>query len=208
MPMWLPKTWWEGQDAYIIGGGDSLKDFDWQLLKGKCTIGCNSAFTLGADICKVNIFGDVKWFDVYKEELSKYKGVLFTNSPQLVHTKIPWLWTMERQARGLHTNALGWNGNTGASAINLAILLGARRIYLLGFDMKLGINDKPNWHDRQIEKPNPEVYDKFKDCFNRVVLDWKNKFPEVEIFNVCKDSDLDCFPKIDSDVFWKESVSK
>ena len=102
MPKWTPEKKWNGQEAFIIGGGDSLKTFDWNLLKPHLTIGCNDAFTYGHEICKICFFGDIKWFEKHKQELERYKGVVFTNVSQLVNTNIPWLWTMRREPRGLH----------------------------------------------------------------------------------------------------------
>ena len=204
MPRWVPEPIWQDQDVFIIGGGPSLRDFDWSSLENEWTVGCNSAFTLGEKVCKVCIFGDAKWFKIYKHDLSRYKGTLFTSSPQLLRTKIPWLWTMERVAKGLHHQALGWNKNTGASAINLALLLGAKTIYLLGYDMHLSEQGQPNWHDRLIHSPSAENYPKFADNFKWVVRDLEKKWSNVKVWNVTDNSGLDLFPKIGVEKFWNE----
>ena len=204
MPHWKPTSDWEGCDVFIIGGGDSLRKFDWSLLKDENTIGCNSAFTLGAEICKICLFGDSKWFRKFERELAQYKGVVFTNAPQMFNTKVPWVWTMPREIIGLHVNALGWNENTGASAINLALILGAQKIFLLGFDMHLSNNGKPNWHNKVMQKPVKGVYPKMLKAFRYVVRDLKSKFPGKKIINVTDDSNLNCFPKIGCKRFWQE----
>jgi len=210
MPQWRPMPEWAGSSAFIIGGGPSLKTFDWNLLESEMTIGCNDAFKLGVDICKICIFGDVKWFRIHKQDLEIYhnnKGVVFTNSTQLQRSRIPWLWLMPRKFYGLHTEALGWNSNTGAVAVNLALILGASPIYLLGFDMHESKEGKPNWHEHRIEKHNGEVYNKFLKGFDRVAIDLKKKFPSQEVINVTKDSALDVFPKMDSDKFWERRMA-
>jgi len=204
MPRWIPEKIWNGQDVFIIGGGSSLERFDWNLLKNENTIGCNDAFRHGEEICKICIFGDIKWFMSFERELAHYKGIVFTNSSQLQETKVPWLWTMTRRGMGLYKDALGWNGNTGASAINLALLLGAKRIFLLGFDMHLSQGNKANWHQNRLNKPNKNIYSKFLKGFGKLVVDLKKKFPDVQVINVTNDSSLDLFPKIDVDKFWKE----
>ena len=137
--------------------------------------------------------------------------LVFTNCSQLLHTRIPWLWTLLRKSSGLHTDALGWNGSTGATAINLALLLGAKRVYLLGFDMKLSVKGTPNWHDKLIDKPSATIYFKFKEGFVHVARDLSSKFPGREVVNVTDDSDLNVFPKISVEAFWmkrKEIVAK
>lgn len=205
MPKWVtvPKTW-EGKDVFIIGGGTSLKGFNWSLLRGEATIGCNAAYLLGADVCKICIFGDTKFFTAYKAGLADYKGIVVTNSNDLQNSDVPWLWTLPRQGVGLHHNALGWNTNTGASAINLALLLGAKHIYLLGFDMKLSSDGKNNWHTKGLDKPNPNICKRMENAFKHVYRDWRKKFSSVGITNVTDSSALDGFPKIGVEKFWKE----
>jgi len=202
MPKWIPEKKWDGQDVFIIGGGDSLKVFDWNLLKPFLTIGCNDAYVHGHEICKICVFGDKKWFKKHEKALEQYKGILFTNVSQLINTKIPWLWTMDREPRGLHYNALGWNYNTGSVAINLALLLGAIKIYLLGFDMQLGKEGNANWHHNPLDVPDRAVYNKFITGFSRIAEDLI-KFPGVEILNVTDNSNLDVFPKIGVKEFWE-----
>lgn len=208
MPRWRPEPKWQGQDVFVIGGGASLKSFDWNLLKPELTIGCNTAFMLGHEICKACIIGDDKCFDKFKKELAQYEGAVFTNAPGLLNSPIPWLWTIPRKHAGLYTDAVCWNGNTGASAINLALLLGAKRVLLLGFDMKLSGQGEHNWHNRRLDKTGAEVYDRFLSNYPSMAADLPKKFPGCEIVNIAKDSALGVFPKIDPDEFWKERKSK
>jgi len=203
MPHWIPESKWEGEDVFVIGGGNSLKGFDWNLLENECTIGCNSAFTLGEKVCKICIFGDYKWFNKFKSEIQSYKGILFTNSSQLRNTRLNWLWTMPRKGKGLGATTLGWNSNTGAAAINLALILGAQRIFLLGFDMHLSKEGKSNWHNKLIGKQKAVVYKKFIKAFTKVSIDLKNVFPGRDIINITDDSDLDIFPKVGCKEFWE-----
>jgi len=195
---------WKGEEAYIIGGGRSLKDneFDFSLLRGKNTIGCNSAFLLGEEICKVCIFGDYVWFLRFREQLKSYKGKIYTSLASLESENIPWINIVKRYESGIHTDGLGWNGNTGFNAINLALLFGAQKIYLLGFDMYLREEGKPNWHDQSFEKPNPAVYRKFLFYQNIIKRDIDKLFPDVEIHNVSDGSSrLTAFPVLDYKVF-------
>jgi len=208
MPKWIPEKKWEGQEVFIIGGGSSLERFNWQVLKNENTIGCNDAFKHGSEICKICIFGDAKWFKTFEQELSRYKGIVFTNCQSLQKTKVPWLWTMTRKGSGLYKDALGWNGNTGAAAINLALLLGAKRIFLLGFDMHLSKDSKANWHPNHLNKANKDIYAKFLRGFTKLAADLKKKFPDVEIINVTDDSSLNLFPKVGVYKFWKERRKK
>jgi hypothetical protein len=91
--------------------------------------------------------------------------------------------------RWIHTN-----GNSGASAINLAYLFGARRILLLGFDMKLGPKGEKHHHP---DHPSPMVQSQTFD-------DWIHKFDFLardlkaagcEVINCTVDTALTCFPR-------------
>lgn len=78
--VWMPKKIWNGETAFIIGGGPSLSSFDWNLLKGKHTIGCNDAYLLGKERCEVMLFSDVKWGIAHEKRLSQYKGIISSRS--------------------------------------------------------------------------------------------------------------------------------
>lgn len=214
MPHWIPDRRWADCDAFVIGGGASLQTFDWERLVGRHTVGCNSAYLHGPAVCEVCVFGDgdvndrSSFWNRYRHGLAVYArqgGKVFTNHPALYEDDTPWLWTMQRQARGLSTTKLGWNRNTGAIAINLALLFGARRIFLLGFDMKPG-KDRQNWHaqQRSLLPAKMALYNEFVSQFRHVVRDWRLRFKDRSIINVTDDSALPAawFPRIKPDDFW------
>jgi len=205
MPIWTQEPVWDGKDVFVIGGGDSLRFFNWDLLDDEFTIGCNNAFQLGSSICKICIFGDVAFWKKYEKELEAFDGVVFTNSPSLFQkgAKHPWLWVMERSAIGLHTTKLGWNNNVGSSAINLALILGAKRVFLLGFDMCLSKDGKSHYHEGAIREPNQTTLNDFIRGFKNVKTDL-SKFPDSEVINVSDCSRLDVFSKVGFLDFWKE----
>jgi len=192
----VPTGLWSGEDVWIIGGGPSLKDFDFSLLEEVKTIGINGAFALGPVVCDCIIFGDTKFYAKYLDDLRRFAGFVYTNAPLLFECDAKNIRLLPRMEKGLHSNALGWNMNTGASAINLAIILGARRIFLLGFDMRLSPTRETNWHELGLDNGKDEVYDRFLRGFADVKRDWKAKFSEVEIANVNDDTDLKVFPII------------
>lgn len=214
MPQWSPTEIWRGQDAFIIGGGPSLRDFDWSLLRGENTVGCNNAFRLGPEICKVCVFVDRKFIFAtenaprkgFYDELAKFPNLIITNDGALRMAKEPWLFWMPRRPKGLHRDALGFNCNCGATAINVALLLGATTLYLLGFDMHLGMGGEPNYHEHIIDRPSEEVYERMLASFGHVRNDLKAKFPDCRIFNVNSNSRLELFPKLDPKMFWAERM--
>ena len=190
---WHPRQWWSGQDVVIIGGGPSLRGFDWSALRTCLTVGCNDAFKLGPSVCTVCVFGDMKWYITHYKELEMFPNPIFTNQPSLHVGSPDWILTVPRKIWGLHRDALGWGGNTGCSAINLALILGAMRGFLLGFDMKTK-DDKTNWHDCNIGNPNDEAYKRFMEGFEKLSRDLPVVFPGRSVVNLGPDSALDMFP--------------
>lgn len=198
MPRTDPLPAWTG-DVFLIGGGPSLRGFDFEQLGLLPTIGCNQAFLLGPEICKVCIFGDYKFWAHFARPLSDFTG--WVASPRHTMTKqADWIHFFERQDEGLSKSKLAWNANTGAAAINLALILGASRVFLLGYDCCMDSENsaKPestHWHDKRIEVPQPQHYERFLNGFRQVAVALPVVFPGRQVFNVSNGmSRIDCFP--------------
>lgn len=192
MPRSDPLPDWKGQDAFIIGGGPSLRVFDFQKLSGKNTIGCNQAFRLGSDLCNICVWGDEKFWESYKgmtandkgSGLETYQGWVVTN---FTFGKSPasWLKSYPRLDDGLGTGeTLGWNFNSGCAATNLALILGARRVFLLGFDMTNSNPANSHWHQWSLESQCEQHYQRFNYGFGSVARDLPTLFPRASIINV------------------------
>lgn len=199
---------WKGEDCFAIGGGASLRDFDFSWLKGRRTIGANDAFRLGPAICARAAFCDWKWWKVSKWELEKYAkagGVVYSVCPDTARFNIDWLGQLGRLCDragnpilGIsdRRDAVGFNHNTGACVVNLAYLLGCRRIFLLGFDMQASPKHRvTHWHNYRTGQTPQKSFDRFRAAFDVVAKDLAER--EVQVFNVTDgDSSLECFRKI------------
>jgi hypothetical protein len=194
---WTPTPEWQGQDAYIIGGGSSLSSFPFASLTGKNTIGCNDAFRLGPGVVKICIFGDASFFHQHKWELQKFSGKVVTCAPSLIPYKIGWLLQMDREKDGLcEGHALAWNYSTGAAAVNLAVILGATQIFLLGFDMGKRGDGKSHWHTHRNKVIPDEAYNRFIRGFHTLHASLC-RFPHIHVYNVTDGtSKLPVFDKI------------
>jgi len=194
MNPWTPSREWEGEDAFIIGGGASLTGFNFSQLAGLHVIGCNDAFRLDPEIVEICCFADVGWWHKNKWDLEKFSNRVVTNSNKMENFNVPGILNMKRVKDGFHTgDTLGFNASTGAVALNLAVLLGATRVFLLGFDMCLQGN-KHHWHEHQTKGILPDSFARHIQGF----LTLKRSLPpEVEVFNVTDGSSkLRVFPCI------------
>jgi len=103
----------------------------------------------------------------------------------------------DTQAQGLCTEPgkIHTGQNSGYAAINLAYHLGAKRILLLGYDMKMA-GSKRHWfgaHPQGLEVASN--YAAFASRFQTIL---PQKYG-IEIWNVTRDTALDCFPLYDLD---------
>ena len=187
--MWVPPKDWQDQDAYLIGGGSSLKQFNFKLLVGQNTIGINDAYLLGTDVVKYCMFGDASWWFKNSAKLAGFQNPIVTCAPSLEAIQSKKVLSLQRKSKGLYDGGtVGWNFCTGASAINLAINLGARRIHLLGFDMR-AVNGKTHWHALRTSPTREAVFERFYRGFEFVAQSLC-RFPSVEVIHVNDDETL------------------
>lgn len=196
----VPRIWAADTTVFIIGGGPSLEGVDLSPLQDRRCIGVNCSYMRWPWI-DFTFFGDKKFLDwhmeQYREQFLTYPGLVVTNCDNLANLKTPkFIRVLKRVDNGLtdKRDSCGWNANSGAGAINLAFLLGSKRIVLIGFDMKAGEGKKLNWHDYHIRKDKKLQYTRFRHRFQFVKLAAERL--GIEIINANPDSALEHFPKI------------
>jgi len=194
---------WPDSTVYILGGGPSLNKVNFDLIKDKHVLGVNQAYQLGdwVDAC---YSGDRRWYYWNVSQLPNYKGTMYTSYPTFQARKgCPTINLGRISSHGISDksrHSIAWNGNSGASAINVAYWLGARRVVLLGFDMQRE-GGRFNWHDKypptkRSKKDNryPTPYRRFLKCWRQVAIDAKRL--ELEILNATPDSKITLFPSV------------
>ena len=145
-------------------------------------------------------FGDSAWYLVHREGLKRHPKISVSSHPRFSkpdarkEVGLKYLARDGAKRFGISTKPghVSWNGNSGASAINLAVHLGARRVLLLGFDMKAE-GQNTHWHGGHDPRVNPP-FKRHLLCFPYVQEDARRL--GVEILNVCPDSAIDVFPKV------------
>jgi hypothetical protein len=149
-------------------------------------------------------FGDMGFFLKYKHMLAQFPGIKVSCNPETA--KHPWVKTMARDtkwAKGIASTPgkVSWNHNSGSAAITVAAQAGAKRIYLLGFDMGLNGHEQQHWHDiyhhmggRNPKKPHLLPFDRHLSGFPFIAKDAKSW--GIEIINVCPESRITQFPKV------------
>lgn len=203
----LPDNSWKGRRCFIIGGGPSLRNFDFSQLKGELVIAVNRAFEK-VDAAII-ISQDARfWGWIETEKLGKdakrkfneYKGLkvwiqtTWTQGggfpfPEDIHTIKS---TGSREMVFNSKNGLPSCTNSGLNALCLAVCLGANPIYLLGFDMKGEKGKAAWWHSGYPEVQNEEMYKRLM-VPNFELFASSIKKAGFKVINLNTDSELKCF---------------
>lgn len=223
MTWWdIPKMW-EGGDCWILGGGSSLphqfgvpnsiieKVYSQELplstysdflepLHDRNVIAVNASFLLG-NWTSVLYFSDRGFLRNYLPQILRYPNLKVTSLNDIDAKLRGVIGNVKRVKRdnrpGLcpNQNMLCWNFNSGMGAIDLAVHFGVKKIYLLGFDMKI-TDGQSHWHGKmpcydKVQSPN--VYTRFLRRAPIVAEHCANA--GVEVINVNPDSAMDEFKK-------------
>lgn len=141
---------------------------------------------------------DQRWWEHHLDDIRKtFSGKLYTQWHNSEEKDRVWAegegLTAIRgcHARGLGKDKLHFNENSGAQAINLAYLLGAARIILMGYDM--GATGSGHWfgeHPKGLVRGN---HSKFVESFTRLAEDLKGE--GVEVINCTRQTALHQFKR-------------
>lgn len=192
---------WAGRRCFIIGGGPSLKGFDWRRLDGELTIGINRAIEFMSPTISLSI--DRRWYDwtttgALGEEAKRRYAEFFGHKAMVSFDGYQYPDPVVTYGCPPNANKLSASlkhglctgGNSGLAALNLALCLGADPIYLLGFDCNSDSPAQEHYHDGYPEMQRGKVYKKFVAHFNLVADQAKKR---ARIINVNPNSGLQCF---------------
>jgi hypothetical protein len=184
----------KNETVFIVGGGPSLKDFNWDLLKGKHVIAINKAIYVypNADII---YWTDSRFYKWYKNDIDALSGVKYTIQPSPNQENVKILRRGNRHGLEINPSLLAHGDNSGYAAINLAYHLGAKNIVLLGYDMG-NENGKGHFHDGYpVSHTSDDIYqNRFMTGFPIIADELKQR--GIKVFNASLISKLTCFSKI------------
>ena len=90
--------------------------------------------------------------------------------------------------------ALATGRNSGFQALNLAILAGAKKVLLLGYDAKRGADGAPHWHGDHPNPSPPAAFAEFRRAFSAAQRDIDEA--GVQVLNCSMGSAIDTFQKV------------
>jgi hypothetical protein len=192
-------------NCLILAGGESLPD----ILKGReCrqkgwfTIGVNLAGYMIGDWVNVCFFADALMYWNHKDalkqcqarkiSLDKTKEGVASIATDPGHTVEVWQWG---GCHGVNTRPgfCCFNRSSGGAAINLAYHLGAKRVFLLGYNMNLDENgDMQEWYPEEWKRKSKKGYHNMLLPFDKIAADAKRL--GMEILNATPGSAIKQFP--------------
>lgn len=185
----------KGKDCFIIGGGNSLRGFDFSILDNKFTIAVNHT-VIYYPKAKACIFLDGDFLDKKNNEarkfLMEYKGMVFCSYRTTYHNEnkkaIPFYTNMDKITDSFEKGIYGTR-LTGIAALSLAIIMNPDNIYLLGFDLDTKA-DKIHFYDTDYNNEHGYRSARIQGHLN----DFKKFVPyKDKIFNLNLNSKVNCF---------------
>jgi hypothetical protein len=200
----------------------SLNAYLFPRIGDRKVIGVNKAFMLGEWV-DIAYFGDSRFVEWYYNELLERKGIIVSCANNfkkqyrvIVDKKIFVLKRDGNRGAGINLqrsrNRVGWFGNTGASAIHLAVLLGAKKVVLLGYDGEVNNKNSKdnNWHSGYpggyagSHRDRERIYTNFRSAFTPIARDCKSL--GVEVINATPDSKIKVFDLVEFEEEFKNEL--
>lgn len=215
----LQSKAWLDQKVLILGGGPSMMGIKPDELPPSLKIGINKAFTEYQT--NVNYAMDIQLHDALsypqkhdpgnpalRQKWASFSGIKLFLRLESSTKFSPDVYVVDNLHKTISYDlSAGIYGgkNSGFGAMMLAIALGCNRIGLLGYDMKVdGSRKRTHWHNgywHQTVRSIDEELKSMQDKLNK----FREEFEEfadaikqggISVFNLNKDSALQCFPKI------------
>lgn len=192
-PWSVPRSW-DGETAVVIGSGPSLtsSQIDLAFKSGARVLGIKDAFLVAAAM-DLHYCCDAWWLDYHINGCRKMLNCPMVTQDRNSAIKHDLLWVQGINLSGLSVNpeVIHTGSNSGYQAVNLAVHLGAKKICLIGFDMRVSSSGADHWFGQHPHK-RIAPYGLFLEAFKTVPAQLEEL--GVEIINCTPRSALNVFP--------------
>lgn len=145
---WTPPLLFSGDTVFLLGGGPTLTKADVARLDDQVTVAINSSCLI-APMADILYFTDTNWFEDHRRIIEAWPGTVVTQSRVAKATLPDRMHRIRTKVKDDFTRGeeeLKFGRSSGHSAISLAIALGAARVVLLGYDMRI-VDRRSHHHD-------------------------------------------------------------
>ena len=210
-PAWtLTNGAWNGNACFIVGGGPSLKGFDWSLLANRRHVIAINRAVLDVPTAGVFFTEDFQVIELFskRKEWWDFQGYKVFHALDKSYVKPmldidPGLFVVERKRDDKYWSksmgeGLSYSSNSMIGALNLADILAADPIFILGLDcVRYGGSAKVrNYHTdyeaAKFQRTGDHQYEAFASDFKLwAALHLKHR----RVYNLNKDSEVSAWPK-------------
>lgn len=200
---------WRGARCFIVGGGPSLKGFDFSLLANRPhVIAINMAYR---DLPNAEIFftEDLRVIELAhrRADWLAFKGrkIFHALAPEYARDALTMDATLEIVNRTSTSkmwsqrfqDGLSYSSNSMIGALNIADIMGSDPIYILGLDCQSSGGRESNYHDEyeraRFERTGDHQYQSFRSDFeNWAAIHLRHKI----VVNLNRDSAVECWTKV------------
>lgn len=187
----LPRDW-AGRSVILIGGGPSLRGFDFDRLRGRAIVVAINDAIRAAPWADVAFTIDRQWLARRRDELVRFSGEKIAAMPLGQPAVQGVKFVQRRRGGGLSDDpaVVHTGDNSGFAALGMALMRGAGNIALLGYDM-----DRPgHWHDgyEWSSQYGPQNYPAWAAGFSSLAVAAREL--GARVLNCNPDSAIRCFP--------------
>lgn len=197
-PDWFPD--WCDETALVVGSGPSAPTVPLDMVRGRVRcIATNNSWKLvpWADAIYAT---DGSWWMAHNG-VPEFSGLKISRS-RVDYSDIKRI-ELRREGNGWHNHmifkplgTIGWGGNSGFQAINLAVQFGAKTIVLIGLDMT--VKHGVHWHGKHeggLHNPNSSCVEAWRFKLDRVAPQLAKR--GIEVLNASPISALTAYRKVD-----------
>lgn len=195
MRLEFPK--WTGETCIIVGSGPSAMASSLERVAGRTrVIAVNNAWRL-APWADMLYAADGKWWRHYGSKCT-FRGMRVTGEDDAAREFEIALALIDKRSEIILTadnDLLGWGGNGGLQALNIAVKAGCRRAILVGIDARLDRGSHCHGdHPQPLANPREHTVKKWLEAFNgsASVL----AAAGVDVINCSPISSITAFPRM------------
>lgn len=219
VPYWSVPRLWPGETVALIASGPSLTEDQVLMLRGRVPVIVVNDSYLMAPWADIHYFADAKWYEWHRNyespaqhlfgrerALALFHGfqgarVTIENHQAKIRAHEPGVKVVRNDNHApdcpkppeglcLKPDGVRTGSNSGYQALNLAVHTGAKRLLLLGYDMRES-DGRTHWFGDHPRKTSSA--EQFVPAFRTLVEPLRKL--GIEVVNCTPGSALDCFPK-------------
>lgn len=181
-----------GGTVLCVASGPSLTqaDVDYCLGRVDMAIAVNTSYQ-AVPWARALYAADAQWWSWHKG-VPAFAGARYSVSTEAARWGVSILRNTGKEGLETSPDGLRTGHNSGYQAINLAVLYGAKRIVLIGYDMQFGPKGQRHWHpDHPSERQSP--FRTFIQSFASLVAPLSQL--GIRVINCTRQTSLTCFTR-------------